>query len=1023
MQKPYFDFAFIIPLREEFDRFTATFPIKSDQVAGTSFIAEIDLSPAPFNAVAILQDDMGKAAAARATHILLGMYDIGLLAVVGIAGGLSGDVSIGDICFTGSLFDILENAKAVDSGKGMKLEYNNIPFKTDGRISFALKYVSLGTDVKDSFEHWQLERHYAAKSLVPNEFIGRNSINEVIGLPQIHEGSIVCGAVSKSDVYKSNIKNLDRKLLAIETETGGVFAEAQRRDVPVVTIRGICDYADKNKNKFEADTHGRARQIAADNAVTFVKLQLANPQIALIMQGRRDTVNGLNEAQERQKAAAEIVSRGLSALGEEVHEQLTQLSPEYQGKPKGYRLPLPRVQLSPSSATITPSSSNADPISILETVARFKRALITLPKAYPDRGLPWIIAHELSFIEINGKQAVPVVIKGEAIKPPAGDFQKAANVDLKALNARADARPVFVIYDMSESSKSRIDHLKEQLELYPEAHLVLVNRNDGNSVEPTGLHLTGFAERYDLCEVSFAELTSFIKRSLQYEDQQASVLALRLQDMFRKFELNAHPTYFAGLSGEMLASLLKANRRAELLQLAVGGFLSFVVAGDKDEVILSRTTREKFLRKLTFAMEVEGKEYDKPSLVKFTEDFATEMDFDIDSIEFLKNFQDKGVIHYEGGKVRISLPFISSYLLASELQNRPADAERYFNINSDEFDYPTFDIYCELTKSTEIIKNIIEALELQIEAVKRHRNADPHILLTNEIRPAFVDNPSRFKAVEANLKKAFDDVTSNRSNNQEKQQLLDISERVEKTAREARESAERDTVSYQVDDLDRLGRLSGIATLALGSGSEQLDRDPKRKLAKLIVQASSALIDGALRAFPMAEFSAYKETIKDDAEIRKMLKLPDGPLDPKIREYVETLIDAYEFALLGIPMRAVFGQLGNLAGQQVLRSSVSSVSSDEVMEDLVARIWAAEINASNEKAALLAAIAALPLAPFLRHSLATYFVTRVFWNHWEKGNRLALLDAAEESLRPLSSGFDKGRLKRMVEREPETSEA
>ncbi|AXV15206.1 hypothetical protein CYG48_05505 [Neorhizobium sp. SOG26] len=984
------------------------------------FWAEVDSGTENISAVVVLQDAMGKAAATRAASAMLERYEVGLLAVVGIAGGLSGDAGIGDVCFTGPLFDVLENSKVVDTKKGMKIEFNNLPYNTDPLLTFALKYVSLGSDIKSKFEDWQLDRYYKSRELIPGEFIGRQSKNEHIGIPQIHDGSIVCAAVSKSEIYKSNVTNLDRKLLAVETETGGVFSEAVRHGVPVVTVRGICDYADENKSKLEAQTGGNARRIAADNAVSFVKLQFENPQFQKFLGHRRSQVQGVNAEQAKKEAEKKLVATALDNLREEVHTQLTQLSPEYQGKPKGYRLPLPRVKVSPTNASVSPSTESYDEKNILEAVAKTKTSLVTIPRNYPDNGLPWIVAQELSLIEINGKTVVPVVIKGEDVRPPHNTLSKQAGAQVDAIEARDDARLVFIVHDFPLASRSRLEFLRTEQQKYEEAHFLVLNRTDADPSDMSALQVALGAERFDLCQISFSELSDFIKRSFQYPDQQASVVALRLQNMFRKFELNAHPSYFAGLSSESLAALLKANRRSELLQLAVGGFLSFVVAGDEDQVVLSRTTREKFLRMLAYRMEVRGEEFDRPALVSLVEEFALERDFEIDSLLFLKAFQDKGILHFSGGKVRITLPFMLSYLLAVELAAEPEEALRYFNFQSEDFDFPTFELYCEIARNEAITNKIISQLRSELEEFRQSK-PNIHVLLTNDVRPVFVDHPGRFKALETQLQRAVDDVVNDRSNSHEKQRIIDIANRVQADAREI-----QDAVRQRADDDEkfattrRLAKLWGIATMSLGSGSEQLARDPKRELAQLVVSASSALLDMGLRTFPAAQFENLKRELKSDSTARDLFnKSPEEPISPEDRELIELMVDAYEFSLLGLPIRAVFAQLGNFAGQAVLRTSVASVTSEDLMENLVARIWAAEISAAKEKAPLLAAIRDLPPVPFLRHSLSTYFMTRVFWDHWQTDNRLALLDAAEESLTALNSSIDKGRLRRIIKRDQE----
>jgi nucleoside phosphorylase len=1019
MTKSYVDIAFIVPLREEFDRLTGTFPIKKDFVEAPAFWAELDLGTSGVSAVAILQDAMGKAAATRATQKILAHYDVGFLAVVGIAGGLSGDVAIGDVCFTGPLFDVLENSKVSDSSKGrIRIEFNSIPFNTDSRLSFAIKYVSLGTDTKPFFEDWQLRQHYAAKEYIPGEFIGRKDKSEAIGLPQIHEGSIVCGAVSKSDVYKSNLGNLDRRLLAIETETGGVFSVAEPLKIPVVTIRGICDYADKNKNKLEEQTNAATRLVAASNAVSFVKLQLENPQMRMFLENRRGEIAGVAELARQKLALDELVPTALAALNAEVHLQLGQLSPEYKGKPAGYRLPLPRIKVSAANAAVSSATQNRDPQSILEAITKHRVILIGLPKTYPENSLPWIIASELSLIEVNGKQAVPLVVSGKEIRPPTGTLTRQTELNLAALNGRADARPIFILSDFPAESRSRIEHLKAQMELYPEGYFVIVNRNEGTSVDTTTLVVSTGAERFDLCDISFVELSSFFKRTFQLPDQEAGVIALRFQDMFKKFELNAHPSYFAGLSPEILSALLRANRRAELLQLAVSGFLSFVVAGDEDNVVLSRTTREVFLKRLVFETYVEKKSFNRPSLIQFVQDFASEKDFEIDSILFIKAFQDKGILHFdEQGHVQISLPFIGSYLLASELASRPKEAIKYFNLKSDDFDFPTFDLYCELNLTNEITENVIAEMNAVLEDTRTSK-PNNHILLTNDIRPVLVDHPGRHRALEDQLQKAVEDVKTNRSNAAEKQDILDVAARVESRAREAQEAAKFNFSKKAVgldESIDDSLRIWSISIVLLGSGSERLNREPKRELARLIVELSSVLIDKLLRSFPSSPFEGLRERLHQDDTLREVFSIPsEQPIPERHRALIDAVIDAYEFSVLGYPVRVVFEQLGNLAAQTVLRSSVSSVSPDDPMENLIARVWAAEIDAAKEKAALLDAINGLPVVPFLRYTLSTHFIARVFWNHWETANRLALLDAAEEALRPIAGTIDKGKVRRMI---------
>lgn len=1024
MTKRHADIAFIVPLQEEFERLQQYFPKLYEGVDGTIFHAELETGVPGVTAVAYLQDDMGKAAATRAADALLEAYDVGVIFIVGIAGGLSSDVAVGDVCFSGTIIDVLENAKVSD-GKGgnTQTDFNSKFLVTDPHLTFALRYSQLGSDVVGRFEHWQLEQSYEASDIVPGEFIGRGDKNETIGLPRIHDGSIVCGQVSKSEIYKSSLRSIDRKVLALETESGGVFHSAQMAGVSAVAVRGICDYADKNKNKLELQTSGAMRKIAANNAISFVAMQLHNPQFIKYL-ARARSKNGDGETIPLElEDPDDFIVKAMAGVETSIHDQLTILSPGYRAADKDYRLPLPRVRAKASNVSVSPVIEKRGPISVLEAVATDPVITVGIPRSYPDNSLPWVIAAELALIEIDGKQAVPIVIDSDRIKPPNSDLSAQTPLDLSVLNRCSKARPVFILTDLPPNSRSRIDALKKEIHKYPEARVVIVNKSDHNVAEESELVLTLGSVNYEICDVAFVDVARFFKVSLKMEDQEAGVLALKLQDMFNRFDLAAHPSYFAGVGGDLIYSLLKANRRSELIQLAVGGYLSFVVATDPDQTILSRTTREAFLRRLAFEQKVMRRSFSKAELVAFADEFADENDYDIDSISFVGSFVEKGLIHYSDGVANISLPFIEAYLLASELASNEVSAVEYFDPADDMFDFSTFDIYAELGPHLRVVENITAAIR---EVIDQYALAasKTHILLSDEIRPRIVEKQARLHDLQEKLQKAFDDVANSRPNSAEKQKLLDIATRVQDNARAAQEDLKRKNRGTEDSELSKLKnplRVWAVATMLLGSGSESLKKAPKRELANLIVSSTSLLIDALLRAFPRVGFEQFKSGLQSDETLREVFQIPDTEeIESSLRDFVGAIVDAYEFALLGYPLRVMLEELGNAAGQKVLEPSIGSVASRDVMENLIAKIWASEISAAKSKDGLLRAISDLPPSPFLRFSLSTHFMTRVFWNHWEKANRLALLDAAEASLKPLTNRvIDKGRFQRMIAAKPD----
>jgi nucleoside phosphorylase len=134
----------------------------------------------------------------------------------------------------------------------------------------------INPETKPTYLEWTVQRHQNALTLIPNEFTGRAGKKETIRKPVVHEGAIVCGPVSGSPEYNEKLKGIDRKVLAIETESGGMFGVAYNRRVPAISIRGISDYAGAgiDKNKFDEETNRNARAVAALNAATFLTHQL-----------------------------------------------------------------------------------------------------------------------------------------------------------------------------------------------------------------------------------------------------------------------------------------------------------------------------------------------------------------------------------------------------------------------------------------------------------------------------------------------------------------------------------------------------------------------------------------------------------------------------------------------------------------------------------------------------------------------------------------------------------------------------
>jgi hypothetical protein len=334
--------------------------------------------------------------------------------------------------------------------------------------------------------------------------------------------------------------------------------------------------------------------------------------------------------------------------------------------------------------------------------------------------------------------------------------------------------------------------------------------------------------------VSFLEISHFVQKNFGMTGSEAEVVALRLGETFRHFDLSAHPSYFAGIPREILAALLQANRRAELIQLAVDGFLTFVVAGDTADITLSRTTRSRFLRRLAVEINVEKRVFSQEEIVAFTKRFSEEFDFGIDPLAFVYSFVDAGILYFRHGTLEFALPFIESYVLASEHSNE-ALAGRYFALDQD-FDLTTFDLYAEIGASDAVVCRVIEDLEKSVQDYG-FQVGEKHILLT-DVRPALMRQPAQFENIQNRLRSAAEDIEYGRGDTAKKQQLLDIADRV---SEEVADRANQNDTEEKTAESERVGRVVLnwlVATMLLGAGAEHLLAELKQMLATLLIQVS-----------------------------------------------------------------------------------------------------------------------------------------------------------------------------------------
>jgi hypothetical protein len=599
--------------------------------------------------------------------------------------------------------------------------------------------------------------------------------------------------------------------------------------------------------------------------------------------------------------------------------------------------------------------------------------------------LAWVIADELLTTELGGKQLVPVVVTGDEIRPPKHDFESQFDViKLSDLVNGDRLQVVFIVDGIPLDSKTRLAFLAKEIERY-DAKYIFIVRDQSNPVAETEFSSKMGLHGYSIVDISFMELAVFIQKNFSMTGSETEVVALRLRDTFHKFNLSAHPTYFAGISREMLAALLQANRRAELIQLATDGYLSLVVAEDIADITLSRTTRSRYLRTLAMSLNIEKATFTQDQLIKFTREFAVESDFDIDPLSFIYSFVDKGILHFESEKVRFSLPFIEAYLLALGLKQDDEAALRYFNPNDIEFDLETFDLYAELGPSPRVVQFISDQLKSVLEQERDADRAD-NILLTDEINPSLLSHPQHTKGLQNSLTEWTKKLRNMNGDGREKQKILDVADRVREQAAARSERSEKGSSPTNGDWLTVPLKTLRLSTVMLGSGAEHLNASVKQRLAKDLIQLAEILSDKWTRRVAAIDFEGIKKDLLNSDQAKAMLVDVPEEKKPEAEKLLLSIVEVLEFMFLAAPFRKMLETLCELSRDRVLATSIEKAQVGGKIESVFHAAWLADVDSKRGKSALMAAIKGLPYARFLRYNLAAHFLMRVYWTHWKEGH-------------------------------------
>jgi nucleoside phosphorylase len=1006
-----------VALPEEHDRLFEQFP-SLDSISDSKFVyVEHDIQTKGFKMISVLAVGMGIDNAHDATAAGIARFKPNLIVCLGIAGSLTTDLKIGDVSVSSEVIDISQNIKISDAPSTRKrrptnrkkvqrpqasrtvMELSPKPYAVLPELSASFRFLRSYPPLKAALANWVEE----AKDRRAN-LLGANAnaglMEEMTQDPIAEIGQMISGPVVASTAFKDALKKIDRKVLAVETESSGVFRAAAAESIPCITVRGISDHADVNKNALERTTKLAARRLAADNAISYFALQLRNPSFMRIAS------NHHQEDRQPQlfKYSAGDPDKILSRISSNLDAYLNKMSPEYKHRPNNASLPIPRVMNDMADDEVEDFASKK-PKPIFEALRDHRNIFIRIPKSYPNQTIAWSIGQALLRSEIDGKQILPLVASGDELTPPSKGIEHATGVNPSGTAMLQHFTPVLIVNEPQFYSQPKMNFLISEIQKYPSFPVIIISRSESPTDQIDRLKDDLGLIDHSTAPVPFHEIASYLETAFEMNPAEADSVASRLDETFSKFRLHTHPAYFAGLQEATLDALIQANQRAELIQLAVDGLLSFVVAFDESPVKLSRTTREEFLSNLAFEIRVEKRSYSKDSLYSYVREFAALKAFEIQPEEFLRGYFAVGLLNDASERVSFSVPFLEAYLLSERLRNDPTSAASYFDPRQTEFDQFTFDLYVERGAC----ENVVTAICAFAKDILTDCDEFENVYLAKLVKPRALTSPQMLVMLANQLGEA----TVRMAENSGSEEVRDAKQRLLDTRKAVRSKvAARDPMSN--DDLpeatkaefarlDALSRASTLLATLIGSGAERLDGDVKEKIANLVLETLERFLHYWTINRMGVNFKELREELQSDATVDQLIK--DLGLYSEEKESViknlMIFLDDQELRLLCGPGVDLFGRLSQYAGVRSLRPIFEKVKPTGMIQKLFRNAWLMDVEHNIGKKALKDTLQHYKGSPILRLVITNHLMNRIFWHHWQRESKASFVDVARYSLAPL----------------------
>ena len=1047
-EKPHIDVLVVVPLKQELDCLFEVFEYEEDW-SDEDFQFNKIRSPSNCLTLYLVKlKEMGNAAARDACNFVLQKYSVGLIVCYGIAGGLKKDIKLLDVCVSHRILDLTDQSKIEDHNGAVSISPSPRHMDVDPSLCSRLAFMCENPAYNDLRRGWEeacLELLLTAEAENPSEYkVLRKDIHADV---KVFFGPIVSHAVVASDSFTSTLKSIDRNVLAIDTESAGVFEISRNFDTPAITIRGVSDYANNNKHQLEIDTREIARGLAAMNAAHYLRFQLMNSRVIGFLHDRRpssaqDSSGGLLDSQ-----VSDPLDDLLSEIENEIDSQLKEVCPAYRHKRKGSLLPTPRV-LRVSSATHPDDSEQwATPCELTYAVEQFERVIISLEPTYPDKALPWVIANAV--LRTNGSRLfIPIVVDGDQVSPNRFQIPKLARMQQVLALKKNGAVPVIIVDDPDLQSKTRVGALVEEANNASPMRFIVVAKKYNATIVTMDFAERFNAERFEVANFSLGAISDFVATNFGFDLPQSAVLATKINETFEQFNMHAHPSYFAGISPEILTALIGANRRGELIQLAVEGALMILVASDEADVHVSKSWRREYLKDIVVRQFIKGEPMDETRAIELAREMAEKRDIEIKPLEFVQSFVFAGILNFYGNELQFCLVYVRDYLIAEYLHENPGTASSYFNFDSFDEDFNVLDIYAELGPSGRIVEKVAAVIEADVALLQEKSPNTIDNLISNKIKLSQMQGFRKLSDHKRRLLRAIEYVGENPEDLQRKQHLLDFKRTASRRiAEESETDADQKTEEVQntgsefvdedkpassgpaqeadkeTEDIPR-SKISvhwSAGSVVLRAGAEQIDAEPKRRLAKGLVSLGCRIAEDWTEQTSTIDFDELRQAILTDPTfVERKDKMTEEEWIG-LKDDFDRLMHVLEFTVVTGPYRAILATLCGQTNGNVLRKSVKEATMAREFEKLTQAVWASDLDAANAERLFKASIKPIRKSAVLQFLLAEHFVSRVYWDKWRPTDRKAFLGVATRIMDDLDTNLDKGKIQRNIDKKSKRS--